>query len=550
MFLFLMLTLAMLPVWGGSGVDAVANICLNTTVQAWLDGEGEAADELIMLQMQAGVVKPAVQADMPQYPTASKGPPASTLLRELNVLDRQVVKSVSKWLGWRKLMQVVPHEKLHNSTGHSWQEPKRIRMLLAVSLLCTLILSFLVFALTRTNTPNVASCTVQTLDRLIAAFLAMLWIHAIQGIVNTLTSPVARTIAFLSHAMLLLAMTCAGAWLFRESKAQLHALCSCAVYFIAFAWAYAAMTIHRMFLPHLASMYLAGILITILLLVAVAATLYLIKKTLGLRHADEQRSDANAGRADDKYPVWARRIPLYTSNKSNNNLESQDDSVTEWAERIEVIENEYGALTLAMLWTNFVSFIMVGEQPEKGQSRGLESQHSSMEGNFLMYAFALLLACGVLSMLCGKRLTGANLRYFQRRSVLFLSSFLAMSTAWAFLEWSETEIVLDQLLYCPACAYWLISTVGVVVMLGRIVAVAHSMRGRNDPKAQCLSLKALALMVGWSLEQCLNSAVAIHTQGWPRPDVARVVAALSLGAVAMPIYIIYLKPITFGMEGV
>jgi len=351
-----------------------------------------------------------------------------------------------------------------------------------------------------------------------------------------------------AHALLLLAVSCVGAWRLRESSSQLTAFCGCAIYFVGFALAYAVLGICDVFRECSTLTYFVSILIAIVFLLIVAGILYRIKKALGLRHADEHRPDDSAVHpgAEGRWPIWARRIPYYTSTKPTDSLESQDDPfATDWAERIEHIENEYGALALAVLWTSFAEYLIVGERGGSQSKRATDGRNF-----FLLYACVLLLTCALITTMCGNMLAGRNLTYFRRRALLLFRSFLVLCTAWAFLSWAQLQI----------CGYWLasyptfgeVSVAGLflIIMLGRIALIGLSIRGQADIKGRLLSLRALALIVGWSFESSLNTAMEIHTQGWPSATALRVIVALVLGVTLLPIYVFYYKPITSNLEGV
>jgi len=273
-----------------------------------------------------------------------------------------------------------------------------------------------------------------------------------------------------------------------------------------------------------------------LLLFIVAASLYYAKRLLGLKHADGIDGDN-----PDHCPTWARRIPIHNASKSDDALSSEDPYAIEWAERIEGIENECGALTLAVLWTKLVCFLLTVELPQLYTISGTRA--------LLIYACWLLLMVGLFMMTWGKALVGTSLKYVPRRASHLLCSFLIMSTAWAFIEWSQQEIVHRWSEFPVSLCLWLFALLWLMVMIVRILFLAHGIKSPTDLKVRFISLRALALMVGWSLEQSLNAALHVKVQGWPNAHVLQVIGAFTLGVCIMPIYIMYFKPITVDIYG-
>merc|ERR1719498_429540 len=154
---------------------------------------------------------------------------------------------------------------------------------------------------------------------------------------------------------------------------------------------------------------------------------------------------------------------------------------------------------------------------------------------------------GVAVKYCSAAAAKAGDNYGKKRVITFLQTVAVMNVAWAWLYWGEWEFfeslypgeaVKGRVMFAVSA-----TMVGGLGLLGlsRMTADASSVSMRSEKK---VLLTALGLVIAWSWELCFDAAVEDMCEGVSHPVGWKVGTTLALAAIILPVYGIYMRPIT------
>jgi hypothetical protein len=227
---------------------------------------------------------------------------------------------------------------------------------------------------------------------------------------------------------------------------------------------------------------------------------------------------------------------------------SDDD---EWRERIDDVANDFGAMATAVVWSLLVRTLIAGEFHHVKTDPETEGMHTpEQRRTMLIYGCCTVpFAAAVVSTLNGIKARLPESHYWKKRTIMFATSFCSMSVAWAFLLWGQWQFASyseeRSEIFCKtafALAASFATVVGIVLLakLGRGQAVSHFRPVRN------VLLASLSLLVGWGWEQAFDAAVETIAEESANPAREKIIVAVGLCCVVIPVYAMYLKP--FAME--
>jgi len=384
------------------------------------------------------------------------------------------------------------------------REPSNSGQIFAASMMGTMMLFSVAFAMANSPNPSIKDNTLFLVDQVVAIFIAVVWYQAIDSCLDA--SGIAgqhKFIFSIIFSVVMLLGTILVAFKFKSRPVTLAVLCGCMAHFVSFASMHMAGTAQQhvtLQIQYSPIMCAIGILCLVGFFALLGGLIWFIKRAM----------------------------------KANSDEEFMD--------KTDDLENDFFAMATAFCFSMLVRFILTGHHP-KGEE--VEYDHTAME-RFAMLIYSVIslvvAAAGVILLQKVK-----SERYFVKRAVMFLNAFLPMNVAWAWLLWGEWEFFETQYkgdeIFGMLC-FALVVTLAVSILTILLAFLPKSQGGGSSKCPEQVCLVALGLLVAWSWESVFDQAIEEFTEGRSHPAPYRLAAALILSAAIVPVFVIHLKPIT------
>lgn len=368
----------------------------------------------------------------------------------------------------------------------------------------TIVLLALLFALTNTSNAAARVYTWQTLDNVICIFLAVMVFQAVDEMVIDahLIPHEHQVLGMVIYALVLFALACIISFALKGRPSDLAIFVGSSAHFVSFGFMHAADTAFE---------HHEGIKKACILLVVIAAL------------------------------IAAIYVGAYQIKKALNVLE--DD---EMMEKIDDLENDAGAMCVALSFTIVVAYIITSEHQEIEEK---EESSAEEKRKMLYYAlFATVLSCVLVYFLGGLEDSSS---YVVKRCGMFLKSLCGMCCAWGWLLWGKWYFHESLYEYAPMFsrvyfAFWVsIAAMVVILILSKIPAGSA---GRRD---KALALMVMGLLAGWSWEETFDAGIEILAEEQKHEFTGyKILLAVMMLSVILPVHIIYFKPMVMTLPSV
>lgn len=413
--------------------------------------------------------------------------------------------------------------------GHP-EEDTHHGYLFTIGMFAVIVILAVTFGMAATANETIRINTWSAIDNVTAIFIAVLFFQLYCGVIGVpgatgadealLELPGRYAVAAaVLHACLLLCVAFWISWRMRRSRENLAIFCGILAHYVSFASMHSfTFFIRTYFSATLVSLFV-GISIACLFV-----ALLLVAVELGRRAA---------GMEDD-----------------------------EWQEKADDLCNDFGAMAIACAWTLLVRAAIAGEYHHLSHEEGEEAEHTAWErAQMLVYA-ALLTPVAALSVYkmseCKHDLMQrGQLSYWMSRVVMFASSFLCMSVAWAWIFWGEWSFDARNGVHSapPIQSKFYFAVIATAVCASSLIVFGAvttrrptSVIHRAFRHQRFVALAALSLVVGWSWEECFDVAIETMTEDSQHPLAVKFGLTVALASVIVPVYAIYLKPAVFEAE--
>lgn len=381
--------------------------------------------------------------------------------------------------------------------------------LFTVGMFGAVVLIAVVFAMASTQNKTVRCYTWASLDNVAAVFLAVLFFQAFDSLMDDFDFPKHhKVIAAAIHAAVLLLLAFVISWRMRENKVNLAIFCAAGAHYVSFGSMHAAI----LFVNHHWSSTIEEVVMGVLLIILVLGAVFLAAE-FGRRAA---------GLVDD-----------------------------EWQDKIDDLQNDFGAMAAAVCFSLLVRACISGEYHHISDDEETEDAHTATERrHMLIYACVLIPVAGFLvqqmSSMQARLEAQGRLSYWTKRTIMFFTAFLCMSVAWAFLLWGEWEF--DGRDGGPVIQNKVHFALAATVVCCLSILALGQISGGAFRSARKVTLTALSLLVGWSWEESFDAAVESVTEDSKNPGTMKIMLALGLACVILPVYVTYLKPVAMDYE--
>lgn len=221
-----------------------------------------------------------------------------------------------------------------------------------------------------------------------------------------------------------------------------------------------------------------------------------------------------------------------------------DEEQAEWVEKVDEIEHDFVAMALAFYLTMALRFIILGHFSHfDGVKPGCVPMHSMWHRGLLLIYLLSLVAVSMPLRSYLESLGDSSHSYVSRRMADFAKNFLSMSIAWAFILWGHWEIHERQLHWSPMMARLVFSAVCSGIMFVAVWVIACT----SGDKVNRFAIFTVALIVGFTWEETINHSFDIVLEDLPLKFVWKVVVAFLISLVIVPVWAMYLKPLTLSM---
>jgi len=260
-----------------------------------------------------------------------------------------------------------------------------------MSFLATVCLLAILFAMGSTENKEVRNYTWFLIDQVIAVFLAVMYFQAFDSLLNFHGLPIHNAVVIaVLHAVLMLAMALALSYYLRGSEVGLAIVCGCGAHVVSFSSMHAGVHMQTHFMDVHFAWY------TCIFGLAV----------LGLGFA-------------------FIGFLVYTAKKSANVIE--DDG---FMEKTDDLENDFGAMSFAVVLTMFARFCLTGHHPEGEE---MEFDHTATQRHMMLaYAVGCLIVAVFVVTFVSKKASETD-NYAVKRVYNFIKTVATMAVAWAFL---------------------------------------------------------------------------------------------------------------------
>jgi len=384
-------------------------------------------------------------------------------------------------------------KEVERKAGETW----------AVSFFATITMLTAVFAMASSKNDSLKNYTWFVIDQVIVIFLAVMYFQAFDSLLDFGAMGVHNeVVASILHAVIMLSMILVIAARIRKNELGLAVLCGAGAHVASFSSIHAAAGLQN---------YFVGMSMT-----SLTCIFGLFVLALGL---------AVVG------------YLVLTAKKK-----AQLDGNQTFMEKTDDLENDFGAMAFSVVFTMFVRYLLTGHHPVDDET---DFDHSSEQRmRMFIYAWVCLLVAGFTVTLCSKKAAESD-SYAFKRMMTFCNTVATMNVAWAFLYWGEWQFF--EALY-PGEAikgrvmFAIVATVACGLVLFALTKIT-SLQGEAK-KNKLVALTAISLVCAWSWELCFDAAVEDMTEGVSHPAGWKIGLTLFLFAVILPVYAMYVKPIT------
>lgn len=385
----------------------------------------------------------------------------------------------------------------------------------AISFFANVALLSVVFAMASATNALIRSYTWFLIDQVIAIFLAVMYFQAFDSLLDFGSfQKHNEVLCSVIHAVLMLGMVLAVAVKLRNNDVGLAVFCGAGAHIVSFSSIHAAASVQNKVWLSWSFTWAAcifGIIVAGLALLIIGYLVYSAKKK-----AQVLENDSFMDKTDD-------------------------------------LENDFGAMAFSVVFTMFMRFIITGHHPVDDES---EFDHTR-EQRVCMFIYAmvcLLVAAFAVNFLSKKAAEEAQKpdegSYLKKRMYAFFSTVASMNVAWAFLYWGEWEFF--ESLYPGEAVKGRVMFAIVSTVFGGLALICLTKLPRRQTNAvaktnvgkgaELVAVTAISLVVAWSWELCFDAAVEDMTEGVSHPVGWKIATCLTLFAIIVPVYALYVKP--------
>lgn len=419
-------------------------------------------------------------------------------IAELKVKEDNLMKEIS---GRRTTDGASPERRRMSHEAHA------AGLVYSVAMFSTVLVLAVVFGMLHSSNALLSNCTWFALDQVIAVFVAVMWFRCFDGLLDySVGTGLAGALTSVAHAAVVLAVAVALAYVLRRQEVGSAILCGCGAHYVSFASMHAAAEVQQ-------NVWLAWSSSLLGAVVGFGALLLFIV-LLGLTFC------------------YVRRVTRLDT----------DDALMD---RTENLENDFGGMAAAFVFALLVRYGISGYHPSGGAASSFE--HTALQRNLMLCYGVVSIALAVIGFVFLSRVRAFSESYSFQRVAKFVSAFLVMNVAWAWILWGEWEFYEGPYTDSPALFGEICCALAfTVVAAGMIFCMAYF----RVSSAAKIAIFAVSLVVAWSWEATFDTAVD-HINGAMPPVHVKLVAALVLSAVVLPVYALHFKPITMkAAEGI
>jgi len=373
----------------------------------------------------------------------------------------------------------------------------------AVSFFATVALLSVVFAMASAEDKIVRNYTWFLMDQVTAIFLAVMYFQAFDSLLDFhglgFHSQVACSIL---HALIVMAIVLGAAAALRKQKLALAILCSAGAHIVSFSSIHASAAGQNAWVGYSYS-YMMCMFGLGTLFVALAGIGYL----------------------------------LYTAKRSMSLAED-----LEYMEKADDVENDAASMALSVCFTMLVRFIISGHHPA-GDEAGFA--HTQSQRNAMgFYAIVCFIIAVLVTGFCAKKAADPTISYGGKRLCTFATTVTTMNVAWALLFWGEWEFF-EAIYPGEAIKGRLMFTIAMTLLGGVGLIVLSKISSSSDVKTERkAALVAISLVIATSWELVFDASVEAMCDGVSHPALWKIAMTLILGAIVLPVYGLYMKPVS------
>lgn len=402
----------------------------------------------------------------------------------------------------------------------------------------TIVLLAIVFAMATTQDEVIRSYTLYMIDQVVSVFLAVLYFSAMDSVLELygIEQDDKRWIAIV-NTVIIFVLALFIAHVLRKQEVYLGIFCAAGAHFVGFTALAAAEHHHE--------------------------------------HVLVERSDYH----------WMRHLGLlgalglvfmvagFLTHKAKLAAGADED----FMDKTDELEQDASALAFSVVWTLTIQLMITGVHKEHGHSDAHENHTAKQRLIMLIYAFASIVAAGIMVRICSLPYFGDDASYFVRRIAGFLATVASMNVAWAWLFWGEWQFfdtvfegepVVGNIVWSITATFFSALT---LICLSRIPQ-SHSSKEKpkskstSDPERSAfekavrqvkklakprgfaherkVALTALALIVAFSWEGSFDTAVDEMCKGRSAPHQVKVACTLVMSVILLPVWALYLRPLS------
>jgi hypothetical protein len=358
------------------------------------------------------------------------------------------------------------HEPEPTEEEHSTDlERPQVGKCMVIQFGVSIILLALTFAMAQSSHVTLRNYTWSTLDNIINIFLAVLVFQVMDEILVDLgvVPPGVASVGSVIYALACLFTVIGLSYYLKHDLSDLGIFAAASAHFVSFAFMHSVLVNAE----HVGTTLIHTVILFVVLCAALPVVYYLcniFRKKLGLEGEEVE-------------------------------------------EKLDDLENDAGAMGLAICWTLIICFAISGEYQDVEEQEKAQSAERR-----LMLVYAIFLSVGAFTFLV---LTAKKVPddYYEKRAFNIFSSFLAMCVAWAFLLWGKWHFHDHAYAHVPVFGRIVFASVASLVTMAIIVGLSISIeRGsirRQANPGHMLILTALGLLVAWSWEEVFDKSIEV-----------------------------------------
>jgi len=362
-----------------------------------------------------------------------------------------------------------------------------------------------VFAMASTSNDMLKNYTWYLIDQVVTIFLAVMYFQAFDSLLDFAAMGFHNgLVSSLAHALVVLAVTLLLAYYLRKSGIALAILCGAGAHVVSFSSIHAAANLQNLWVSMSYSWWMALFGMAVLIL--------------------------GCG------------IIAFLARTAKSKAEVLENDT--FMEKTEDLENDVGAMTFSVVFTMFMRFLLTGHHPTDENTTGFN--HTAEERlAMLIYAGACLVVAMFAVRYCAQ---ASDASYTKRRILSFCSTVALMNVAWAALFWGEWEFYGN--LYAGEAVKGRVMFAILATLLcglglyGLTKLPSEGAKSIGIKSEKLVALTALSLVCAWSWELCFDGAMEAMAEGSAHPVGYKVATTIVLGAVVLPVYVMFMKPIT------